>query len=585
MATSSPPFAALEERLSRLPELLLQGNLEEASQLCTEILAAAPGHPTAEYFMGIIALERDADRDAEDAFRRTLLHAPEAALRAAAWQGLARLYQKRQELERAEEALRKAFEADPNDPRQRAALAEILITRGRHEEAIALLQASLRTDPHDGVAWGLLAQALTTNGRYEEALRALDRCETLLGARAQERAETVGLRARIALIRGDLETARRIYRDAIERDPTYPGYGPLAELHQFSAPEDPLLTWLEARHRSLDARASREVRADLAYALGKAWEEAGNPAKSFSYYREGAALLRPPHAAERVTRHLERHALLRERFDRQVLESLASHRPREGIEGDFVPVFIVGLPRGGSTLLEQMLAAHPDVAAGGELPYGLRLCQGLLATWYARGELPPTDLEVAGHELSSLAARYAELTREFLHGRKVLTDKALANYEYVGILATAMPNAVFLHIHKENVLDQCWGMYRRRFAPGAHEYTYDLEDLARMWRSYQTLVNHWHAQLPPGRLVDVAYERLIRDPEETLRPIFERLGLDFDPACLHPERVERPITTASLVQARAPLNEDRIGRAAAFLPWLEPLQRALSEETTVPSKP
>ncbi len=587
MAASPPPFASPEERLARIPDLVARGALDEAARLCAGVLDAAPGHPLAEYFAGLIAYERGSDPEAEDAYRKAILHARDPALRAAAWHGLARVDERRDDLPRATEDLEKALENDPQNPLHLRTLAEILLARHRHEEAERALRAALRIDASDAAAWGLLAEILVVRGRHGEALDALDASESRLGPEAPRFAESVGLRARIALIEGDLEEAERAYRRAVERDPTYPGYAPIAEIHRFRDPGDPLLAWLEERAETLGANAPAPVRADLAYALGKAREDLGQAERAFAAYAEGARLRRPARAAERVALQERRAALLRNGFGNDTFDALASSvRARLPIaaedkdEGkDFVPVFIVGLPRGGSTLLEQALAAHPAVSTCGELPHGLRLAQALLAAWYARGSIPPEDPEAAARELADLAARYEHASVELLHGRPVLIDKALANYEHLGILAAAFPHAVFLHAYKEDALDQCWGIFRRNFGRG-HDYSYDLSDLGRTWRTYRALMDHWRSILPPGRLLDVPYERFVERPEETLRTVLAALGLPFDPACLHPEKVARPVSTASLVQVREAIHRERVGSARPFLPWLGPLRQILESPET-----
>ena len=571
-----PPFASPEERLARLPTLLVEGRLEEAARLCSGVLETSPGHPTAEYFAGLIAYERGADAEALDAYRRVHLHSRDPRLRALAHHGLGLVHQRRDEILEAEEAFRKATSEAPDEPSHLRALAEVFLEQGRREDAVEVLRRTIRMDSSQPVHWGLLAQALADLGRYDEALEALETCESRLGPRTSRYAETVGLRARIALIQGDLEGARETYRRALERDPTYPGYTALAELTPISGTDDPFLADLEERQRTLNERVPVSVRADLAYALGHACEEARDPARAFAAYAEGARLRRSPRASEIVTRHLERLALLRERFGRTFFEAVAARVPNTSSPPGFVPLFLVGLPRGGSTLLEQILAAHPQVAAGGELAYGFRLARALLASWYAQGTFPPEDVEEAARALGTLAARYTEATRALRAERPVFVDKSLANFEHVGILAAAFPRAVFLHTFKEDALDQCWGIFRRSFH--GHEYSYDLTDLGRTWRAYRALMDHWRGILPAGRLLDVPYERLVADPEGTIRTILTALDLPFDPACLHPEAVRRPVPTMSAAQVRRPLSAERVGSSAPFRPWLEPLRRALEGE-------
>jgi len=570
-----PPFASPEERLARVPDLVTQGALEEAARLVASVLDAAPGHPLAEYFAGLVAYERGAETESEDAYRRAILHAREGTLRAAAFHGLGLLLRRRGDLPAATEAFEKAVASEPTNAHHLRALAEILELRRRWEEAEEAIRRALRIAPEDPASWGVLADILTHKGRYEEALAALDAAESRLGPREERFAETVGLRARIAAVRGDLEGAREVYRRSLERDPLYPGYGMLAELHRVSGPEDPFLRWLLERKETLGEKAPADVRADLAYALGKCWEEAGDAEKAFAAYAEGARLARPPQAAEQVRQAAERVRLLQAGIDRAFFASVTERLARDSLppECAFTPVFIVGLPRGGSTLLEQMLAAHPAIAAGGELPYGGRLARALLAAWYGRGSFPP-DPETAARELADLARRYGRATADLRRGKAVLTDKALGNHEHAGLLALAFPRALFLHAYKKDALDQGWGIFRRNLGPG-HDYSYDLEDIGRMRRLEESLARHWTEILPEGRYLPIAYEDLLAEPEGTIRRILDTLALPFDPACLEPEKVARPVATLSFAQVREPLHRERLGSAEPFRPWLEPLRRIL----------
>lgn len=570
-----PPFAGPEARLAAVPELILRGELEEAARRCTSVLEAAPAHALAEYFMGVVAYERGADREAEDALRRAVLHAREPALRAAAWQGLARLYERRTEIHQALDALTKAIAAEPTVSAHRVRLAEALLGAGRAEEAENLAREALRINPADGPAYGVLAEALVRRDRIEEALAVLTEGEHRLGEDPRARAAVLGLRARIAAMRGDLAAAEAAYRATLDADPAYPGYAALAEIHDFRGRDDPLLAWLLARREN----AGAETREDIAYALGKAWEDLGATEEAFAAYADGARRARPAHATQSVEQIERREAALRVGFGEAFFNRAPPLPP-----GGFVPVFIVGLPRSGSTLLEQMLAAHPEIRAGGELPYAPRLALALLSDWYARGACPPAASEEIASGLKALSESYERASAPRRQNARVFTDKALSNYQYVGLLAAAFPRSVFLHIHKSDALDHCWGIFRRHLRQ--HDYAYDFADLARVYRSYRRLVAHWRRFVPAERLVDVSYERLVAEPEATIREILDRLALPFDPACLHPERVGRPVATASLVQVRRPIQPDRIGSAQAFAPWLAPLRQYLdAPEENPPGTP
>ncbi|MGH8402427.1 MAG: sulfotransferase family protein, partial [Gammaproteobacteria bacterium] len=232
-----------------------------------------------------------------------------------------------------------------------------------------------------------------------------------------------------------------------------------------------------------------------------------------------------------------------------------------------------GMPRSGSTLVEQMLAGHPQVQAGGEMPHLPVICHAVGDTWGARGSASPGSDEQVIADLTAAVHQYAQLTEHLRRCRQRFTDKLLGNYLMLGMIELMFPQASIIHTHR-NPFDTCLSCYERLFTSELN-YTYDLTDLGRQYLLYEELMAHWHTALPVGRILDVEYEALVADPETGLRRILDHCGLPFDAACLKFHEVSRPVTTASAAQVRKPIYQSSAGRWRLYKNHLQPLAEAL----------
>ena len=232
-------------------------------------------------------------------------------------------------------------------------------------------------------------------------------------------------------------------------------------------------------------------------------------------------------------------------------------------EPSSIPLFIVGMPRSGTTLIEQILASHPQVFGAGELSNLEEAAAGVCSTGGHLYPFPEAMLHISGEHLQRLGARYvSEITRLCPNATHV-TDKMPANFLFAGLIQLALPNARIIHAIRDPV-DTCMSCFSKLFASGQY-HTYDLEELSRYYRHYQALMEHWHRVLPSGRILDVRYEDVVADVEGQARRVISYCGLEWDKRCLAFHETERPVHTASAAQVRQPIYSSSIGRWHAYV--------------------
>jgi tetratricopeptide (TPR) repeat protein len=291
--------------------------------------------------------------------------------------------------------------------------------------------------------------------------------------------------------------------------------------------------------------------AHLHFALGRAFEHRKSYAAAFEHYAAGNRRRRKTVAYDiRVFENKARR--VRECFD----AAFFAQRAHAGCN-DLAPIFIVGLPRSGSTLVEQILASHSSVEGTFELPNVLTMVRELD---HANPEHDAYPESVGSVPLRS--------------GRPHFIDKMPNNFSHVGLIHSMLPKAIIIDVRR-HPMDSCFSTYKQHFAEG-QSFSYDLEDLGRYYRCYLSLMDHWDTVLP-GKVLHLQYEHLVRDPESSIRGLLTHCGLDFEPACLAFHETKRPVRTASAEQVRQPLYASGVGYWKHFETQLEPLRRALGD--------
>ena len=459
--------------------------------------------------------------------------------------------------------LRRAVDLRPGDQSALEQLASALLLLGREPEALLAYRRLSRKADDPVERRHYLAQALAMEGKPEEAEKELRR----LLAQAPQHGAARRLLARLLSERGELNEAAGHLQEAVETLPT--AFMQLTSVKHMTEADRPLVERIRAlvERPAIDATA----RIQLHFGLGKAFDDLGDFAEAMRHY-DTANRLRA------VSERLERGALVARynriigSFSAEALDRLAKSRLKSARPHDETPVFIVGMPRSGTTLVEQILSSHPGVAAGGELTFWADRFRG----W----DSSKIDTVEAGM-LAKAAADYRAQLHDIGHGAVRVTDKRPRNFEALGLIRLALPEAHIIHCRR-NPIDTCLSIFFTNFGPH-QEYSWDRGDLAFAYRQYERLMEHWGRVLPPDRFTEVEYKSLIADREAETRRLLAFCGLDWDEACLAPERNRRVVRTASLWQARQPVYTTSVERWRRYEPWLGELRELLPAAQTEPS--
>jgi tetratricopeptide (TPR) repeat protein len=475
--------------------------------------------------------------------------------------------QKSGKLGDAEILYRAILKRHRNDFRTLYNLAEVLVEANRPEEAIVCLRKALAQKPDSADAHLVLTRALRRLGRMTEAL---ERVKRVIALNPQSGDAHAAL-AEILMELGRHDEARPIIAQAMERAPGKPVfYYQWGQFTRWSA-GDPGIAALEAlKEKSSSLRL--EDRILIEFTLGKAYADCGDMERAFRCQIEGGALKRQSLVYDEAQIFGRWDALCRA-FDAAAIARHAgagAPSPR--------PIFILGMPRSGSTLIEQILASHPQLHALGERPIFEEALAKVRSLPTDAASLEALTAPWSDEELRRVGEHYLEAARrEAPRDAARVADKVPLNFRYVGLIHAALPNARIIHTCRDP-LDTCLSIFSILFTEAFQPYSYDLAELGRYHRAYQKTMAHWRSVLPPGVMIDVAYEDVVDDVETQARRIVAHCGLEWDDRCLEFYKTERPVLTASHAQVRQPIYRSSVGRARPPRELLLPLLEALGIE-------
>lgn len=525
---------ALEiERLGAMPrplvavtDLLAQGRILKAEDICRQFLQKVPQHVEGMRLLAAIGMRLGV-------------------------------------LDDAEFLLESAGRLEPDNDSVRVDLIQVLRKRQKFERARDEAQALLRKSPDNPQFKSLYAIESMQTGDYDTALRSFD--EVL--ATVPGDPGTLTSKGHALKTRGDYDEAVASYKAALKSQPGHgEAYYSLANLKVYSFDDSEV----KAMQQQVQAGngLSHMDRIYLHFALGKAYEDRQDFKQSFDCYARGNELKR-----------------FQSRYDADQMSSdLAAQRDvctaaffsaREGF-GDPAadPIFIVGLPRAGSTLLEQILSSHSQVDGTLELPNILSLSQRLRRMGREQGGAPyPENLaELSPQQCARFAQEFLRDTRIHRQGAPLFIDKMPNNFRHIGLIRLILPNAKIIDARR-HPMACCFSGFKQLFAEG-QEFTYSLADIGRYYRDYLQLMDHWDAVLP-GYVLRVSNEDVVEDLELQVRRILEFCGLPFEASCLEFHRTRRNIRTPSSEQVRQPVNRSGLDYWRNYEPWLAPLKDSL----------
>ncbi len=502
--------------------LLAEGDLYDAERILRGFLQSHGDHIEAMRLLAQIGMKLDVLDDAEFLLESVLVIVPD--YHAARYDYALVLAQRHKHARSLEEA-QTLLKVDPANRAFRTVYANANVGLGNHDEALRVFR-ELAAETPDGPDLHLsIAHALKTLGRQPEAIESYRRAAAV----------------------------RPSFGDA---------YWSLANLKTYRFTDEEI-----SRMRAQIAENSSTLvdRYHLCFALGKGLEDRGEYAESFRYYERGNALKRSesPYDVAKFERSVRRQIEVCTR------EFFAA---REGYGCDRNdPIFIVGLPRAGSTLLEQILASHSQVEGTMELADVPRLVTQLNGRHNAP-RYPQVLADLSPEQIERLGKKYITDTQIYRTGRRFFIDKMPNNFRHIGLIHMMLANAKIIDARREPMAC-CFSNFKQLFAAG-QEFTYGLEDIARYYRAYVELMGHWDTVLP-GKILRIQHEDVVADLEGNVRRILAFCGLDFEPQCIEFHRTERSVRTASSEQVRKPIFREGLDQWRHYEPWLCPLKTAL----------
>ena len=558
-----PDYAQiLDNRSNALRDL---GRPEEALASCDRALALNPDLAEAHYNRGNALKDLRRPEDALASYDLALALRPDHA------EALFNRGYTLRELGRPEAALASYDRALA----RRTDHAETHYNRGialgdlrRSEEALASYDRALAFRPDYAEALNNRGAALRDLGRAAEALASYDRALALKA----DYALAHGNRALTLTELGRFDEAEAAIETAIEIAPRrIRSYYDLTLLPRHWDEDDPHLRAMAQLAQDLPSLGADE-QIELNFALSKALEAAGARERAFRHLLAGNALKRrqvtydEPAALAAIDR-------IRAGFTGELI------RRHSGLgAASSVPVFILGMPRSGTTLVEQILASHPQIFGAGEIEDFGKAITGLREPARHALQSPEAVSLMSDEDLHALGTAYLGRIASLAPAAARISNKLPENFRLAGLIHLALPNARILHVRRDPV-DTCLSCFSQLFA-GNLPYTYDLAELGRYYRAYAALMAHWQAVLPPDVLIEVEYEEVVADLEGQTRRILAYCGLDWDARCLDFHRTERSVRTASMTQVRQPLYKSSVARWRGYEPFLGPLLDALGLAST-----
>ncbi len=525
------------------------GRLPEARAAARRATALDPQSSVAHNYLGLMLAALGQRQQAAASYRQALTLNPRYV------EALNNLGNVLRDLGQRREALplyRRAIELDPQRAGSHYNLGNALFELGQPAAAAASFRSALALQPDYRQAHLSLAAVLRMQGCASEAEAS---CRDALAV-DPGCAEAMTVLGDLRADRGRFAEALQLFERALDLDPHFPvAYCGIAA-HRKMTRED--TAWLQGAQGLLTKHLQLEHEISLRYALGKYFDDVGQYDEAFSHYRQANELSKRHGAQYNRAKLSQRTDRLLAAFDSTLLRQYHS-----GASASELPVFIIGMPRSGTSLTEQILASHPSVFGAGEVRFWDRAF---------------VAFEKAGLGSESAASLIPDMARDYLGrltasagGALRVIDKMPANFLFAGLIHAAFPRARIIHMQRHPI-DTCLSIYFQNFFTTAR-YGNDFDDLAHYYGEYVRITNHWRALLPASSLLEVPYEALIANQEAWTRRMLDFIGLPWDERCLEFHRTERVVITASRWQVRQPIYGASVGRWRRYEKYLGPLRR------------
>jgi tetratricopeptide (TPR) repeat protein len=499
----------------------------QAEQLCRQVLQRHPNHPRALHTMATLAEQVNAYEEAVKILNRGLEYAP---YHINLWQKLVKNLAHLGLLEQSVAAARKLLSLDPQQWRYHMTLAAELANIGKFDESLQLYDKALTFVPNNADVHLLRGHVLKTLGKRDE-------CE-------------------------------RAYRKSLELEEINgTAYWALADLKSYQFEEDDL-TRMSAM--LIDPNVAADQASQAGFALAKSLEDKGHFDQAFEYYIKANKLR--PQVHFQPQEYQQSCDDIKQNFSVSALSKQAELK-----KGQATPIFIVGLTRSGSTLLEQILASHSSIEGTMELFSLPRTVRRAGQLSKQKGNIYPDRIDkFTSQELAALGQSYLDETAVFRTNKAYFIDKMPPNFHNVGLIHMILPNAIVIDARR-HPLSTGLSNFKQHFA-GGYDFSYNLENIGHYYNTYLSMMDHWDRVLP-GKVLRVQYENLVQDTENQIRQLLTHCGLDFEQQCLNFHQNKRAVRTASSEQVRQPINQKGMQQWRNFEKYLGPLRQALGSET------
>jgi tetratricopeptide (TPR) repeat protein len=553
----NPRFAEAYNNLGNASRFV--GEADKALGYYHKALQHREHYPEAYNNLGTLLRDQGKYPEAEHAYRKAML---QNAKYMEAYNNLANLLYM---INRDGDALRvlsDALRVQDDHPVTLTITSRVQLRRGNFEASEEAAKRALRADPKNADALVALGQLYHETDRYDEAITVLEQALELAPNSPDARNfYGVALKSVGRLDEGKEQLLKALDLNAMN----YGAYANLNDLIDFkNAPE--LVEKMESIF-SASKNHDDPVLMPLHFGFAKALEDLGDHPRALDHYRLGAKAKR---------QQLDYNEQETFQFFREIKAAFGPEnfqdRTYPGHSDDRL-IFIVGMPRSGSTLVEQILSSHPDVYGAGEVKYLARALGQMRDRFPSMGRYPEVFREMEPFHFDTLAQSYLKQIVPTSGGARRITDKLLTNYFFVGLINIIFPNAKFVHTMR-NPVDTCLSTYTKLFKDDM-PHSYDFGELGRYYREYQSLMDHWRTVLPEGAMIDVQYEEVVADVEGNARRLIDFVGLEWDPACVEFHKSSRPVKTASVAQVRKPVYSGSVERWRKYGPGLQPLLDSL----------
>jgi tetratricopeptide (TPR) repeat protein len=539
---------------------LMQGQYSDAARYLAQLVRLTPGNPRAHYNHGLALHGAGRPADAVKAFDTAITLQPDYA---EALYNLGATLQQLGQFERALESCRRAVRAAPNLLQAHFKLGKILAQQDRYDEAVTTFLSALDLAPDNAQIIIQLTEVMPPAGRTEEGI-------TLVEKALQRHPVSVALMncyGKLLHIAGRLEEAEACFNKAISLDKADSSLClNYSRIRKFCREDSAIIARMETLLG--DKRLAEAGRVDIHYALGKIYDDCDDYDQAFAHYREANTL-------QGRNYHYDREA--NERWTTDTIACFdRGYFTAHAHLGTTVqrPIFIVGMPRSGTTLIEQILASHPQVAGAGELVYFSCIAANLPYLLGNNAPYPQYYQALDAPLCEKITAHYLALLDRHTPTARLVVDKMPSNFMHLGLIRVLFPEAPVIHCRRDP-LDVCLSIYFQFFLP-AHDYATDLLNIGHKYLQYARLMAHWRRVLP-GPYLEIRYEDLVANQEARSRELIDFCGLEWDPACLDFHESRRDVRTASNWQVRQPLYTGSVRRWQHYEKYLDPLRKLFED--------